>query len=356
MVIQIDLIMQKSKMITLGDNEIVKEREGELIIDLQTMVSMSVSIVHWKAMKDYVDIVIKDLELPSARQFRIAMSDFCTWGEAISQAMVERAETLRQVLENRAVYDIRKLQEKRTKKVISDATSSVDDKRLAVKHVMQEQMLDVSLDLNEILLQFCQAYFFENLRDCGPTYRPMFGGSMSDILLKINAAEHDALYSHDIVSSVSRSAVLVDKDATPECSDQFTCPIKYLNKERHLILTISPNHTDFSDVQKYRVKEISLKLKNLNSGLTRMKFYLRNTGLFLDRRGKVFNFLTRPVLRAYEQMLDDGHVSIKADFPDEIHRITPFTTWVIQIADDNGRLDLSSVDEIQIRFDGTAIV
>jgi len=88
-----------------------------------------------------------------------------------------------------------------------------------------------------------------------------------------------------------------------------------------------------------------------------MKFFLSNTGLFKDQRGMTFNFLNRPIHLGFErEVQNEGHVSIHADFPDDINQITPFTTWIIEISDKKGHLDLTKVDKIDIRFEGTGIV
>lgn len=38
-----------------------------------------------------------------------------------------------------------------------------------------------------------QAYFYEKLEECHDGYKPSFGGSMTELLLKINAAQRDDL-------------------------------------------------------------------------------------------------------------------------------------------------------------------
>lgn len=51
---------------------------------------------------------------------------------------------------------------------------------------MRELTLDVQNDLNQVLLTFCQAYFFETLDECSASIKPSFGDSLTQLLLKVS--------------------------------------------------------------------------------------------------------------------------------------------------------------------------
>ncbi len=78
------------------------------------------------------------------------------------------------------------------KQLIEDLKGDISLKE-ATLAAMYEQTYDVRIDLNEALLQFCQAYFYENHRECSEEATPAFGGSLGDLLQKIQAARNDSM-------------------------------------------------------------------------------------------------------------------------------------------------------------------
>ena len=62
-----------------------------------------------------------------------------------------------------------------------------------LKVAMNDVTFDVRLQLNDVLVQFCEAYFFERLQQCPPEATPNFSGSLSDLLRRIAAARRSAV-------------------------------------------------------------------------------------------------------------------------------------------------------------------
>ena len=91
-------------------------------------------------------------------------------------------------MEKRSLLDAKLQQQQRLLDLLEDLREDINLKYLTLA-AMQDQTYDVRIALNEVLLQFCQAYYYENLYNC--PYMPEFGGSLLDLLLKINSAAED---------------------------------------------------------------------------------------------------------------------------------------------------------------------
>ena len=107
-----------------------------------------------------------------------------------------------------------------------------------------------------------QAYFYENLRVCKDSYTPSFGGSLNDLLLKINSARRDdLLLPGNAPSTASRFVNIRDLDTNPNCTDAKVCPLNYFRKNRVFVYTLPIDHPDLVDLDKYKVAEILLNFK-----------------------------------------------------------------------------------------------
>ena len=107
-----------------------------------------------------------------------------------------------------------------------------------------------------------QAYFYENLHVCKDSYTPSFGGSLNDLLLKINSARRDdLLIPGNAPSTASRFVNVRDSDTSPNCTDAKVCPLNYFRKNRVFVYTLPIDHPDLVDLDKYKVAEILLNFK-----------------------------------------------------------------------------------------------
>ena len=136
-------------------------------------------------------------------------------------------------------------------------------------------VLQVREDLNDALLMFCQAYFFERLQECRSTYRPSYGGSLSDLLLKINQAKRDSLLVGSVPSTTSREVIISDTDTDPACQDYAVCPVNCLRTKGQFTYDITTDSKDFSDLNQYRVSSLELEV----SKIWNTKIHQRDKGL-----------------------------------------------------------------------------
>lgn len=210
----INTMMAKTKPMMGYASSSSYDRDKLIMNEIEAMVSMRVNIVEWKALRTGSDILMEGLDLKSGAQLRADLAEYCTWGEALTESMVSSAETLRHMLEARAVLNLRKQQEQRSQKVLDESRKNTENRQKMLR-VMEEQVFDITMDLNEILMQFCMAYFYETLEPCNANLRPTYRESMKDLLLKINTAKRDGLYIPDVTSTVSRALVLRDAGYTP---------------------------------------------------------------------------------------------------------------------------------------------
>lgn len=376
---EIEKMMVKINTIMAGMTDIIYTDNDQVMVDLEAMISMRVAIVEWEALQAGADILMEDIDLKTAPEYRASLAEYCVWGKALTESMVTSAETMRSLLEQKAILDLRLEQQSKSLEVLANASDTVEERKKLLR-VMEEQTLDVTVDLNEILVQFCLAFFYENLTPCKENFLPSYQESLSQLLLKINTAKRDGLYIADVTSTVSRTVVLNDdnyvKPTTPPgrpavkpgngvtdwktkptkateepktnkpdkpdkpgkpvdpissttvqvttdgstemvtttrplpslpCEDPHLCPVVYLAHHHILLFSIQPYHPSFADLRKYRVNEIFITLEGLGVPNTAdyLKFYLTTSGLFLDQRERIFNFLTRPIHLAFEKKLDD---------------------------------------------------
>ena len=107
-----------------------------------------------------------------------------------------------------------------------------------------------------------QAYFYENLHQCKESYKPSFGGSLNDLLLKINAARRDdLLIPGNAPSTASRFVHIKDSDTNPNCTDAKVCPLNYFRNNRIFVYSLPIDHPDLVDLDKYKVAEILLNFR-----------------------------------------------------------------------------------------------
>jgi hypothetical protein len=323
--------------------------------------------VRWENLKFYSNLILADpdvIHVPGAVGYSRSIMDLCNWGMSLTDSMVERAETMRHAMEKRKYFDSKLEQAKKITALIDSMKEdfSLREELLAAMH---EETYDVRVDLNDALVQFCQAYFYETLEECGDAYKPSFGGDMTQLLMKINEASRASLLDDDIPSTLSRIIRITDTDTDLECNDATVCPINYFRKHRLLYFPLPTNHPELSDLHKYRVAEIQLEVTGAKSTTDNKWLQLRieSTGEFQGRAfGKEYNFLTKPLTnKAFEYNLETGHISIRADIYNPgsniFSHITPYTTWLIYVYDPrSGDIDLSQVTQISMNLRGYGLI
>jgi hypothetical protein len=320
-------------------------------------------VIEWQNLENQAYVILHDpqvIEIDGSLRYGNAITATSNLGEAMSEAMIERAELSRYAIEKRAILDAKIRQRERVAVMIEDLKNGVALKEAALA-MMHEQTYDVRMDLNEALLQFCQAYFYENHMECSDEARPEFGGDLGSLLNKIQAARNDSMLEESIPPSVDIAIVMTDTNTDPECSDVTQCPVNYLRNHRVLHYKMPINHTEFQGYERCRINEIELDAPGVISiipGNNNAMFRIEATGNFYGRNdGTVYTFNTRPISLGFRYDIESGFISIRADIYDPFQGIfnhmTPFTTWVIAIHENYGHIDLREIKEFHMRVKGS---
>lgn len=307
---------------TVSDIENFIKSSNEMLIDLQApykdslrghfqsieaVVQLRVNIIKWENLKNAVNGILSKppfATLGGVLAYKKTFLDLTNWGKALTKSAIERADLFRHTYQLKMLLESKKEQSIRYHKYlkkIEDGTA----KQIEMRTLMIQQTFDIRIDLNEALVTFCEAYFYENQSPCNPNYRPQFGGSLTELLLRINAARRDAMFISTHFSFVSREVVIKNtKNNDTECTDSLICPINYLKKNQQIIWNLPLNHENLLDLYKYRVAEISLKFigaKTKNNHNTKLKTIIESSGDFKGRGfNRTFNFVTRPLRLSYE--------------------------------------------------------
>lgn len=173
--------------------------------------------------------------------------------------MVEKAELLRNALEKKFNLENKMLEKEKYEEFLKLLIENYGNRDKVLK-AMAEQTYEVRLDLNALLIQFCRAYFYENLQSCQSSSRPHFGESLSHLLLRVNAARRDGLFLPNPPSTINRVITLTDKPG--DCTESQDCPIKSLKENRGFQLPIDTDREEFKDLNKYRVTELEVNYEN----------------------------------------------------------------------------------------------
>lgn len=348
--------------------DFTKDLDYEVIIeDIDTSIKLQENLVVWQQIQDQTKIVLSNKEAaktPGCKEYIQSVLQVANWGTVITRSLVERSELMRQLITKRSILENRIIQKDQIDDLLDDLDRDANS-RYKIIHEMQQQTYDIRIDLNNILHKFCQAYFYDNLVECKPTYKPSFGGSLSTLLLKISAARRDALLNGDsIPSTVMRSIRLVDNDTDPACLDVNVCPINFFRKNRALVFTIDTNHRQFSDMALYSVAEIKLEVNGAKA-TSRNKFLqmkIMSSGQFESKSTKqeVFKFLSKPTALNYEYNIETGEITLHADvhnsFREIVSHITPFTTWIMTVSETRSMdISLDDVTDIKVTFSGSAV-
>lgn len=323
---------------------------------------LQIGVTRWKLLKNAAVTLLSHERvnfIPAATEYRDALIVVTNWGEALTRAMVEKAELLRNALEKKFNLENKMLEKQKYEEFLRLLIANYGNRDKVLK-AMAEQTYEVRLDLNAILIQFCRAYFYENLQACKSSSRPHFGESLSNLLLRVNAARRDGLFLPNPPSTINRVLNLVDKPGN--CEEMEDCPIKSLKENRGFQLVIDTNRPELQDLNKFRVAELEVKINGAKPKGDKniLKILIQCSGLYKGKnRGNLYNFLTRPISLSYEYNLVTNFVSIKADiykpFRNIINHVTPYTTWYIRVSPDrSSEIDLSEVSSVDFRFKGYA--
>jgi len=332
--------------------------------DIEMTSAMQVDIVRWKNLKNDVMAVMSNPEIkssPKSTEYMRTVSDLCNSGEALTRSAVERAELLRNTIQKKYTLDNKLQQDARYNDYLAKLKSGVISRQVMTMY-MAEQQYDVRLDLNNVLFSFCQAYFYENLEPCKDEYKPSFGGSLSELLNRINRARMDSLAIPRPPSTVVKMVRIQDTNTNSSCFDSLDCPIQSFQTNKYLDFKLLNSHPAFKYLDRYKVSEIELVFVGAKPDVDTdiLKVRIESSGSFqVQDRDRVYDFITKPLSLAYEYSLTDGRVSIKADvyepFRDSVQHITPFTTWIFSLSEQSSGIDFSDLTQIVMYFHGSAV-
>jgi hypothetical protein len=327
--------------------------------DLEKIINSKYLIVQFGNVKYDLEVIFSHqnvLTLHGCADYLTAILKMCDWGQAMMSAAIEYAELLREAVQHRHMLNSKLLAQQRYTEYANGLRQETVNQQ-AVTAGIVEQLHDLIIDINNILFSFCQAYFYETLTECSSAMRPSFGGTLSQLLSKVNRALQDSLLSDSTPSTVSRFVTITDED----CSN---CPIASLRETGVMYYSLTTDNTALSDLSTYRVRTIFLQFvgakRNETTGNQLLKVYIDSSGLFKGKEGDtIYDFVTNPRALAYEYDVVTGDISICADvyatYRNTVQHATPYTQWVIQVSSNSLDIDLSQLTSVKIRFLGSAV-
>ena len=150
------------------------------------------------------------------------------------------------------------------------------------------------------------------MEECQSDVKPSFGGSLSDLLIKINSALMDSMLSQRPPSTVRRQVLVRDiTDPSDKCLDPVMCPIRTFRQRGSMQFTIDVNHPDFAGFSVYRVSEMRFEFlgadPNLTTGNSNIKILIESVGHFYGRNlDTIYEFVSTALSLTYEYDIVTG--------------------------------------------------
>jgi hypothetical protein len=176
---------------------------------------------------------------------------------------------------------------------------------------------DLRVDINDLLLDFCNLFYYENQAECPTATRPWFDGSMEQVLLRLSSAASHLLWSSGVPGTLCRPLIITDSDTDPDCFDMEFCPVNVFRKTRMFRYQLPKDKPEISDIDRYRVGRIHIDVvgarKDPNSELphARLKLDIQAAGVFSQKlRGTWYDFISRPLHVIHEYDVDTGMLEL----------------------------------------------
>ena len=181
------------------------------------------------------------MEISSAGDYGLALLDVCNKGIAVTKAMIERAEMMRELVVKRKLLDTYKEQRGRSESALRNLQNDQNAKQ-AVVTAMREQVGELAQKLNDVIILFCQAYMFERLDECPDNIKPKFGGTLSELMDRIDDAKEHRLTTGLALSTANfkKDVVDLDNDQGTSCRQAAVngafpdCPVTYFCQNKAL--------------------------------------------------------------------------------------------------------------------------
>ena len=310
MMVKLDYLMSiLEDVIENGDLE-------EIAGDVELIAQLRVMLVGWQNMKHNSHAILGS---PDARQiggsqdYLTAILDTCNWGYALTETMIEMAENYRRLMLIKTMLQNKIEMQERYKEYIQECRDNNEDRFHLVSR-MVEMQYDLRNDVNGLLLDFCDLYYYEHQMLCSLGSRPSFDGSLTLLLSRLMSAYSDGLWGSGVPGNTFRPITITDDNTDPNCNDITECPIKIFRETRMLRFTIPEDHPDFLDIDRYRIGKIVVDVVGAkSSGVpnNRLKLDIESTAPFGVRFASNWNyFVTRALRVVHEYDVEDGGYKI----------------------------------------------
>ena len=161
----------------------------DLAGDIEMLAQLYVMEVGWENLKHNSEIVLQDSiakKIEGADGYLVTLLDTSNWGKALTEAMIELSENYRQAVLVKSLLDSKIEMQERYQGYLDELATNIDLHRNHMILMMADMQHDLRNDVNDLILSFCEYYFYENQRECSVV--PAFDGTMTQVLLQLHAA------------------------------------------------------------------------------------------------------------------------------------------------------------------------
>ncbi|XP_078616030.1 glycerotoxin paralog 1-like isoform X2 [Branchiostoma floridae x Branchiostoma japonicum] len=336
------------------------------ILSMERVVELHIKVVEWDNLQNVASALLGHGEvtkISGSREYRKIMSETSNWGKALTETTIAEAEL-------RVQYESRKrwlAAEKREKERI-EAQIGIDESRREISLELTSAIgltaFHVKLELNNILLDYCNSYFYFQFQECGSTYKPNLGDDLVTLLDKVSNAAQDGLQnlaSFNPPPQPFNNLNIRITDSPTACVNATECPVSLLKETRRLHVEIRHDHPNFLSWDRVRIEKIRVFLIGATLPSNRMRVSISTSGEFFDRyRSIEQDFVSVPLRRGFEYNPSSNGVIVDGNIHDDFHGYysltTPFTTWVIDVSTGlNTGLDLSRLSRVELHMWGSLV-
>ena len=152
--------------------------------------------------------------------------------------MIERAEATRDIASKRALLDIRKEQYKQSKEVIQNTYDEITARERYI-HLLEQQARDLEEEANDVLLIFCQSYFYNTLQECPDKIKPIYEPGLEKLLIRITRARQLNVEFVKLGEPTQRTLYIKNKNTMDNCTDVKACPVNYMKHNKEFTYQVS---------------------------------------------------------------------------------------------------------------------
>jgi hypothetical protein len=116
-------------------------------------------VVQWQNLANNIQTILGQSSVasrPGYMEYRKAVLELSNWGAAFTNAAISHAELLRDAIQKSYTFNSKAQQTTRYNYYVGNFTAGIIAQQ-QVTAAMAEQLQDLRIDLNNVLLSFCQA-------------------------------------------------------------------------------------------------------------------------------------------------------------------------------------------------------